>query len=71
MEHAGDLREFPDHRHAVLMGFPFVDDYRQVQFPGQGHLIPEGPELNLPGDILVVVVQADLPDGLHLGILFT
>ena len=51
------------------MGLPLVDDHRQVQLPGQGHLGPEGPKLNFSGDVLIVVVQADLSDGPDLGIL--
>ncbi len=71
MKDPGDLREFLHDGQTVLMGLPLVDDHRQLQLPGQGHLGPEGPLLHLPGNVLIVIVQPDFPDGPHLGILFT
>ena len=70
MEHAGDIGKFPDDVHAVLMGFPLVDDHRQAAFPGQRHLHPKGPLLDLPGNILIVVVQTDFSNGPDFGVLF-
>ena len=64
MEHSPDLGEVPDNSQAVAVGLPVVDDDGEVQLPGQGHLVPEHPALELPGRVLLpVVVQSDLPDG--------
>ena len=69
VEDTGDLGELIHHLHAVLVGIPFVDDDGQAQFFCQFHLHPEGLQLDLPGDVLVVVVKTDLADGLDFGIL--
>ena len=68
MEHPPHPGERPDHRQAVGMGLPVVDDHRQVQLLRQVHLVPEDLLLKRPGRVLLpVVVQADLPDGHRLG----
>lgn len=70
VEHPPDPGEFPHHCQTVGVGLPVVDDHRQVQLLRQGHLVPEDPPLVFPGGILLpVVVQADLPDGHHPGVL--
>ena len=51
------------------MGFPLVDDHRQPQLPGKTHLGPEGRLLPVSGNVLIVVVQADLSNGHHLAVL--
>ena len=51
---------------SVLMGLPVVDDHRHLQVPGQTQLGLKHPLLHLPGGKIVVVVQADLPNGHHL-----
>ena len=69
MEHALDCGKFIFHDvHAVLVGIPLMNDDRKIQLSCQLHLHAEGLQLQLPGDILVMIVQADLTDGLDLGI---
>lgn len=51
------------------MGFPVVDDHRQAGFPGQVQLADQEFLLQAMGRVLVIVIiQADLPDGHHPGI---
>ena len=69
MEYPRDLREFLHDLHAILMGLPLMDNGRELQLPRQLHLGPEGPLLDIPGDVLIVVVQADLSNGHHLAVL--
>ena len=71
MEHPRDLREFFYNADAVLMGFPLMDDDRQIQFPRQPHLGAEGRLLTFPRDVLVMVVKANFADGLDFGVEFT
>ena len=66
MEHAFYRRERLYDIHSVLVGLPFVDDDGKSQLLRQGHLHPKCFFLNIPGDILIVIVQANLSDGLHL-----
>ena len=70
MEHTGYVGKLPNHRHAVLMGIPLMNNNGQLQLPGQLHLHPEGLLLNVPGNVLIVIVQTNLTDGLDLRILF-
>ncbi len=58
-------------RMPVLVGFPLMDDDGQIQFPRQRHLGAERRLLTLPGDVLVMVVKANLTDGPDFGIEFT
>ena len=71
MEHPRDLRKFLHHAKPVLVGFPLMDDDGQIQFQRQRHLGAERRLLTLPRDVLVMVVKADLTDGLDFGIQFT
>ena len=71
MEHPGDLREFFYNAKSVLVGFPLMDDDGQIQFQRQRHLGAERRLLTFPRDVLVMVVKANLTDGLDFGIQFT
>ena len=71
MEHPRDLREFLYNVKPVLMGFPLVDDDGQIQFQRQRHLGAEGRLLTLPRDVFIMVVKANLTNGLDFGIQFT
>ena len=71
MEHPGDLREFFYNADAVLVGFPLMDDDGQIQFQRQRHLGAERRLLTVSRDVLVMVVKANLTDGLDFGIQFT
>ena len=68
MEHPPHPGELLHHGQAVGVGLPVVDDDGEVQVPGQLELGPKDLLLQVPGDLLPVVVQADLSDGLHLGV---
>ena len=71
VEYTGNTLKFLDDAHAVIVGIPFVDDYRHVKLLCQFHLQPEGFLLDLPGDVLIVIVQTNLTNGLDLGVEFT
>ena len=71
MEYALDLGELLDDGHAVVVSLPFVDDDGHIQLLRQGHLHGESLFLDLPGDVLVVIVQTDLANGTDFGIKFT
>ena len=71
MEHAGDFRKLLHDLHAILVSLPLVDDDGQVQFLCQSHLSPEGLLLDVPGNVLIMIVQTDLTDGLDFVVLFT
>ena len=48
------------------MGIPVVDDHRQTGFPGQVQLADQKFLLLVMGRVfIVVVIQADFPDGHH------
>ena len=47
----------------VPMSVPDVEDDRHVQVAGQVQLLAEHPLLHVPGAEIIVIVQADLPDG--------
>ena len=65
MEHPRRLRKGGDDVHAVLVCLPLVDDDGLFQLPGQLHLSPKGLLLNIPRDVLIVIIQADLSNGLY------
>ena len=68
MEHAGDGGKFLDDGKTVTVGFPIMDDHRQIQLRRQCQLLAEYRLLKRSGRIVLpVVVQSDLPDGHHLG----
>ena len=48
------------------MGVPDMKHDRRADFPRQFHLLPTDLPLGLPRAQIVVIIQADLPDGLHL-----
>ena len=48
-----------------------MDDHRQVKLCRQRHLGTEGLLLALPGDVLIVVIQANLANGENFFVLFT
>ena len=58
---------FPDHIQGILHRIPGVDDNRQAHFLRQGDLPPEPDFLHVPRRLLIMVLQADLADGRHLG----
>lgn len=68
VEHAPDAGELLHDGQAVSVGLPVVDDDGQVQPLRQGELGAEDLFLQVTGDLLPVVVQADLPHGLDLGV---
>ena len=65
MEHALHVREFIDDAQPVLMRLALMDDDGHGELLRQRHLQAEGPLLHIPRGILIVIVQADLADGLH------
>ena len=69
MKYPRYLRKFFDHGQTVLVGLPLMDDDGKLQLPGKLQLHPKGPLLDFPGDVLIVVIQADFPDGHHLRVL--
>ena len=70
MEHAGDGGKFLDDGKTVPVGFPIMDDHRQIQLHRQCQLLAEYRLLKRSGRIVLpVVVQSDLPDSHHLGLL--
>lgn len=70
MEHAGDIGEFPHDGEGVGVGLPIVDDHRQLKLPRQRQLAAEHLLLEFPRRVLLpVVIQPDLADGHHLGLL--
>ena len=71
MEYALYLRKLLDDRHCVLVSIPLMDDHRQVKLPCQRQLGDERLFLKLSGDILIMIVQADLANGFDLRIQFT
>ena len=70
MEHPPGVGVGLDDVQAVLVGLPVVDHGGQVQLLGQGELGVEELPLLGPARLVLdpVVVQTDLPDGLHLGV---
>ena len=68
MDHAAGLLRvlFPDHVQSVLHRVPGVNDDGKPHFLRQGDLPPEPVLLHLPVRLLVVVLEADLPDGSDL-----
>ena len=66
MEHALHVGKVLQNLHGVAVGFPLVDDHRALKLPGKTQLHAKGALLDRPGDVLIVVVQADFPDGHHL-----
>ena len=69
MVYPGDLGVSLYYLQAIMMGLPVVDDNRQAQFLCQLQLGMEDRLLKFPGRIVLpVIVQANFPDGLHLGV---
>ena len=68
MKHPRNLGEICQDLQRILMRLPLMNDHRQIQLSGQSHLLPEAENLLLPGYILIVIIQANLPNGFDLGI---
>ena len=68
MEHTFHRWKLTNDVHSVLVCLSLMDNNRHIQFLCQFHLGDESLFLDFPGDVLVVVIQADLANGLDLGI---
>jgi hypothetical protein len=73
MEHAPDLATAlgPQDVERVVVRFARVDDHRHAQLAREGHLLRKDRPLHLARREVVVIIQANLPDGTHLRVAST
>ncbi|MPM96460.1 hypothetical protein SDC9_143623 [bioreactor metagenome] len=65
---SGDAWISPHNLQTVPVSLPVVHHHGEAQAQSQRHLSPEHVLLKVPGGVVVMIIQADFPNGLDLGV---